>query len=48
MPGVPQEELDAMLMDEVVPKLTPKEELLAEDRLVLETVLAFVLYSFKI
>ena len=38
LPEIPKEELDAMLSDEIVPKLTPKEDLMAEDRLILETV----------
>jgi hypothetical protein len=40
MPAVPQEELEAMITDESQAKLAPKEEIMAEERVVLETVFA--------
>lgn len=38
MPVTPREELDAMISEEVPPKLASKEECIAGERVVLETV----------
>jgi hypothetical protein len=38
MPSVPREEIDAMLAGETPPKLAPREEFLADERILLETV----------